>query len=70
MPKIAGINHLRAVSAFEKVEFCIKRQGAHIIMTDGMRILVIPRHNPIKAITMGGIVRDAGLSPEEFRKLL
>lgn len=39
-------------------------------MTDGTRILVIPRHNPIKAITMGGIVRDAGLSVEEFRKLL
>jgi hypothetical protein len=39
-------------------------------MTDGIRILIIPRHNPIKAITMGGIVRDAGLTIEEFRKLL
>jgi len=70
VPNIAGINHLRAVSAFEKVGFYIKRQGAHIIMTDGTRILVIPRHNPVKAITMGGIVRDSGLSVEEFRKLL
>ena len=70
MPKLPGINHLRAVSAFEKVGFYIKRQGAHIIMTDGTRILVIPRHNPIKAITMGGIVRDAGLNVDEFRKLL
>jgi hypothetical protein len=30
----------------------------------------IPRHNPIKAFTMGGIVQDAGLTEEEFRKLL
>ena len=70
MPKLAGVNHLRAVAAFEKVGFHIARQGAHIVMTDGSRILVIPRHNPIKAITMGGIVRDAGLSVEDFRKLL
>ena len=70
MPKIAGINHLRAVAAFEKAGFRILRQGAHIVMTNGIRILTIPRHNPINAITMGGIVRDAGLSVEEFRKLL
>lgn len=34
------------------------------------RILVIPRHNPVNAITMGGIVRDAGLTIEAFKKLL
>jgi hypothetical protein len=33
-------------------------------------ILTIPCHNPVNAFTMGGIVRDAGLTPEEFRKLL
>jgi hypothetical protein len=70
MPKIAGINHLRAVAALEKVGFRILLQGAHIVMTDGTRILTIPRHNPVNAFTMGGIVRDAGLSVEEFRKLL
>jgi hypothetical protein len=32
--------------------------------------LTIPRHNPVNAITMGGIVRDAGLSIEHFRELL
>lgn len=39
-------------------------------MTDGLRILTIPRHNPINAHTMGAIVRDAGLTIDEFRKLL
>lgn len=70
MPKIAGVNHLRAVAALEKAGFHILREGAHIIMTDGTRILTIPRHNPVNAFTMGGIVRDAGLSVDEFRKLL
>jgi predicted RNA binding protein YcfA (HicA-like mRNA interferase family) len=70
MPKIPGVNHLRAVAAFEKAGFRILRQGVHIIMTDGKRILVILRHNPVNAITMGGIARDAGLTVDEFRKLL
>lgn len=56
--------------ALEKAGFRIARQGKHIVMTDDVRILTIPRHNPINALTMGGIVRDAGLTVEEFRKLL
>ena len=56
--------------ALEKAGFWIARQGKHIVMTDGLRIVTIPRHNPVNAFTMGGIVRDAGLSIEAFRKLL
>jgi predicted RNA binding protein YcfA (HicA-like mRNA interferase family) len=70
VPKLPGIHHLRAVAALEKAGFRVLRQGAHIVMTDGMRILTVPRHNPVNAFTMGGIVRDSGLSVEEFRKLL
>jgi len=39
-------------------------------MTDGTRILTIPRANPVNAYTMAGIVKDAGLTIEEFRELL
>ncbi len=70
MPKLSGIPHLNAVRAFQKAGYCILRQGKHIILTDGERKLMIPRHNPVNAITMAGIIRDAGLSIEEFRKLL
>ncbi len=70
MPKIPGVNHLQAVRALEKIGFRVIRQGKHIIMSDGVVRLTIPRHNPINAYTMGAIARDAGLSPEEFKKLL
>lgn len=70
MPGIAGVNHLNAVRALEKAGFTVVRQGNHIVMTDGNRQVTIPRHNPIKAFTLGGIVQDAGLTIEEFRKLL
>ena len=46
------------------------RQSKHVVMSDGTRILTIPRANPVNAFTMGGIVRDAGLTVEEFKKLL
>jgi hypothetical protein len=39
-------------------------------MTGGVRFLTIPGNNPANAFTMGGIVRDAGLTVEEFRVLL
>jgi hypothetical protein len=55
---------------WKRAGFRILRQGKHIVMTDGQRILTIPRHNPVNAFTMGGIIRDAGLTIEEFRKLL
>jgi len=70
VPKLPGVNHLDAVRALEKVGFRIARQGKHIVMTDRNRIITIPRHNPVNAITMGNIVRDAGLTNEEFRRLL
>jgi predicted RNA binding protein YcfA (HicA-like mRNA interferase family) len=70
VPKLPGINHLDAVRALEKAGFGVVRQGKHIVMTDGIRILTIPRHNPVNAFTMGGLVRDAGLTVEEFKKLL
>lgn len=56
--------------ALEKAGFSVLRQGKHVVMSDGVRILTIPRYNPINAFTMGGIVRDAGLTPEQFRELL
>jgi predicted RNA binding protein YcfA (HicA-like mRNA interferase family) len=70
MPRIPGVNHQAAVRALRKAGFEIVRQGKHIVMSDGQRILTIPRANPINALTMGGIARDAGLSVEEFKALL
>ena len=39
-------------------------------MTNGEGIITIPRANPINSFTMAGIVKDAGLSIEEFKNLL
>jgi predicted RNA binding protein YcfA (HicA-like mRNA interferase family) len=68
--KLAGIPHLKAIRALEKAGFRVIRQSKHIILSDGERNLTVPRANPIDAYTMGGIIRDAGLTIGEFRRLL
>ena len=39
-------------------------------MSKGSLHVVVPRNNPVDADTMGAIVRDAGMSIEQFRELL
>ena len=70
MGKLPGVNHLEAVRALEKAGFRILRQGRHIVMSDGVRRITIPRPNPVNAITMAGIIKDAGLTIDQFRELL
>ena len=70
MPKLPGINQRQAVVALEKAGYVVIPQSRHIIMSNGVRTLTIPRHNPINAYTMGNIAKQAGFTPEEFRKLL
>jgi predicted RNA binding protein YcfA (HicA-like mRNA interferase family) len=70
MPTFPGVNHLRAVRALERAGFRVARQSGDIVMTDGSRVVTIPRHNPVNAITMSKIIRDAGLSHDAFEALL
>jgi len=62
----------RAVRAFTKAGFWLSPfQGSkHIGMTDGTRKITIPRHPRINPYTLKGIIRDAGLTDEEFGRLL
>ena len=48
---------------FQKLGYRIVRESGHLILSNGERRLVIPRHDQINAITMGAIARDAGLTP-------
>ena len=70
MPKLPGISQRDAMRVFEKLGFRVARQSGHVVMTNGKKRLIIPRHNPINALTMGGIAKEAGLTPEQFRELL
>lgn len=64
------MNHLRAVKALERASFRIDRQSKHIFMSKGTLRAVVPRNNPVDAYTMAAIVRDVGMTTDEFKKLL
>jgi predicted RNA binding protein YcfA (HicA-like mRNA interferase family) len=70
MPALPGVSRRRAVKAFAKAGFWVVREGKHISMTNGERIIIILRATQINAFTMGGIIKDAGLTIEEFKGLL
>lgn len=60
----------RVVNALSKAGFKIIRQGKHIGMSDGTRHLTIPRHKRINPYTLKGIIKDAGLTDEQFKELI
>jgi predicted RNA binding protein YcfA (HicA-like mRNA interferase family) len=70
MPKLPGVNHLHAVKALEKAGFRVDRQSRHVFMSKGSIHVVVPLNNPVDAYTMAAIVRDAGMSIEQFKELL
>ncbi len=69
MPKLPGISHKAAIRALSKAGFTVIREGSHTVMSDGLRIVTIPRHNPVNACTMAQIVKMAGLTIEQFKTL-
>jgi len=70
MPKLPGVSQRDAVRVFEKIGYRVVRQSGHIVMSNGNVRLTIPRHNPVNAITMGNIAKDAALSPQQFKELM
>jgi len=62
----------RVIRALSKKGFWdIPSQGTkHIGMSNGRQKVVIPRHSRLNPYTLKGIIRDAGLTDEEFKNLL
>lgn len=60
----------RAVKALSKVGFKIITRGKHIGMSDGTHRITIPDHKRLNPYTLKAIIKDAGLTDDEFKKLL
>ena len=69
---LTDVSAKRAVTAFGKVGFWVAKTFGkkHIGMTNGTRKIIIPHATRINPYTLKEIIRDAGLTDEEFRKLL
>jgi predicted RNA binding protein YcfA (HicA-like mRNA interferase family) len=73
MSKLPIISGRDCVKALEKVKFYFKRQeGSHIILRRNVPFaqVVVPDHKKLDRGTLRAIIRQAGLSVDEFAKLL
>jgi len=73
MSKLPRISGRECVKALEKVGFYFKRQeGSHIILrrNDPFAQVVVPDHKELDRGTLRAIVKQAGLTTEDFIKLL
>lgn len=69
MPKLPVLSGRDVVAALERLGFVQMRQrGSHLILQrDGVGV-VVPLHRELKAGTLAGVIRQAGLSQDEFLK--
>jgi predicted RNA binding protein YcfA (HicA-like mRNA interferase family) len=61
-----------AIRVFQKLGYQLDHQtGSHIILRHPqMRRLTVPNHRELAKGTMRALIREAGLTKEEFAKLL
>ena len=71
MSKLPLLSWREIVKALGKAGFAVARQnGSHIILVKDERAIPVPRHDQIKRGLLLEIIAEAGLTREEFLKLL
>ena len=71
MPKLPRISGQQAAGGLERLGFLRARQrGSHLVMRRGERGCVIPLHKELAIGTLRSVLRQAGVSPEEFVEAL
>jgi predicted RNA binding protein YcfA (HicA-like mRNA interferase family) len=67
MPKLPRVSGAQAVRALERLGFAVARQsGSHIVMRRGSTGCVVPNHRELKTGTLAGVLKQAGVSVEDF----
>ena len=64
LPRVSGTEVVRAL---ERLGFAVVRQrGSHIVMRRGSMGCVVPNHRELKLGTLTGVLKQAGVTPDEF----
>ena len=67
MPKLPRIGGTECIKVLHRLGFLTVRQrGSHVIMRRNDRGCVVPLHRELKVGTLHGVLKQAGVSPEEF----
>lgn len=67
MPKLPRVSGAEVVRALERLGFAVARQrGSHIVLRRGSSGCVVPNHRELKTGTLAGVLKQAGVSAEDF----
>ena len=71
MPKLPVVSGAEVVRALERLGFVVARQrGSHIVVRRGSSGCVVPNHRALKTGTLAGLLKQAGVSNEEFIRVI
>jgi len=74
MPKLPVVSGIEVVKALARIGYGVDHQtGSHIILRQREaphRRLTVPKHRELAKGTLRAIIREAGLTVEEFSRLL
>nr|VFK61577.1 MAG: Predicted RNA binding protein YcfA, dsRBD-like fold, HicA-like mRNA interferase family [Candidatus Kentron sp. UNK]VFK70472.1 MAG: Predicted RNA binding protein YcfA, dsRBD-like fold, HicA-like mRNA interferase family [Candidatus Kentron sp. UNK] len=71
MPKLPVVSGAEAVRALKRLGFTVARQrGSHIVLRRGASGCVAPNHRELKKGTLSGLLKQAGVSADEFMEAL
>ena len=73
MPKLPRVSGHEAVKRLERLGFTqVRQRGSHVVLRretgEGPVGCVVPMHDELAAGTLRGILRQAGVTPEEFHQ--
>jgi predicted RNA binding protein YcfA (HicA-like mRNA interferase family) len=70
-PSLPHISGADAIRALQKLGFTVARQkGSHVVMRRGSTGCVVPNHRELKVGTLSSVLKQAGVSPDEFMAAL
>jgi predicted RNA binding protein YcfA (HicA-like mRNA interferase family) len=64
LPTVSGMDVVKYLS--RKGFYVSHRKGSHVVLRKGDRRVVVPLHNELKPGTLLAILKQAGISREEF----
>jgi predicted RNA binding protein YcfA (HicA-like mRNA interferase family) len=67
MPKLPVLSGAEVVRTLERLGFVVVRQrGSHIVLRKGVSGCVVPNHRELKLGTLSGVLKQAGVSIDDF----
>ena len=67
MPKLPVLSGADVIKALERLGFAqVRQRGSHVVLRRGGAGTIVPLHREVKTGTLAGILRQAGVTQDEF----